>query len=310
MNIRSRNFTCFELIGLAIISMCWGCAGFDQKIDNWQSAIRQKLNMNQSYNADNDAANETGQKIYFTHTARWTWETLDYVAEWYTGDAKNSKKLTEINPYVNPRKIVVGSKVVIPVSLLTTSEPLPQNFSGEYNLDYYKHTVRWPGESLSLIASWYTGSSKKWRQLVKSNPRLNPNQIKGGNVVMIPKYLMKTRVPLPQKVAAKYTSHYFAYTVKRDNEKLEDIARQYTGNSANRKLLAKANPDLNPNHLIRGNEVYIPKELLKTQSSGPASESSPAVSKPAAKSPEAESKDEPAKDEDIKLFGPKQFPKS
>ena len=310
MKIRFRNFTCIKLIGLAIISMCWGCAGFEQKIDTWQAAMRQKLSTKPSDAADNDADGGTGRKTYFIHTSRWSWETLDYVAEWYTGDAGNSKKLSEINPDLNPQKIAVGSEVVIPVSLLTTREPLPQNFIGESHPDFYKHSVRWPGESLSLIASWYTGASKNWRQLAKSNPHLNPNQIKSGNVVMIPTSLLKTRVPLPQKAAAKYTSHYFAYTVKRDNEKLEDIAIRYTGNSANRKLLAKANPDLNPNHLIKGNEVYIPQELLKMQGSIPASESSPAVSKPAAKSPEVENKDKPGEDEKIKLFGPKQFPKS
>ena len=293
MKIRSRNFICIELIGLVIISMCWGCAGLEQKVDN------------------TDRSNSaTGQQSYFLHTARWSWETMYYVAEWYTGDAQNAKALTEINPDVKPQKIAVGSKIRIPVSLLTTREPLPQNYITESNSGYYRHIVRWPGESLSLIASWYTGSSKNWRQLAKTNSRLNPKQIKSGNVVMIPTFLMQNRVPLPQKEAAKYTSHYFTYTVKRDNEKLADIARRYTGSSANHKHLAKANPDLDPNHLVKGNQVYIPKDLLKRQKAGPAPKSTPAASKPAVKSPKAETKDKPPQDEKLKLFGPKQFPKS
>jgi hypothetical protein len=123
--------------------------------------------------------------------------------------------------------------------------------------------------------------------------------------------LLKTRVPLPQKVAAKYTSDYFAYKVKVDKEKLEDIARWYTGNSANRNRLAKANPDLNPNHLTKGNEVYIPKKLLKTRRSMKARASKPAVTlaKPAVKTPASEPKTQLAEDENIKLFGPKQFPR-
>jgi len=119
---------------------------------------------------------------------------------------------------------------------------------------------------------------------------------------------------LPQKVAAKYTSDYFAYTVKRDNEKLEDIARWYTGNPANRKLLAKANPDLDPAQLKAGNEVYIPQNLLKNREPLPDAESASTDSKPAAKpavkTPPAEPDAKPAADEKIKLFGPKQFPNS
>jgi hypothetical protein len=291
-------------MGFVIIGMCWGCAGVEQKFDDWQSALREKLNFSSSGNEDTGA-----DETYFVHTSQWSWETLAYVAEWYTGDSNNSEKLADLNPYVNPDMIAVGSEVVIPVSLLKTREPLPKNFSGEYRANYYKHTVRWPGESLSLIASWYTGSSKNWRKLAKANPGLNPNRIKGGNVIMIPPAMLKTQVPLPQKVAAKYTSDYFAYKVKADNEKLEDIARWYTGSATNRNLLAKANPDLNPDHLTKGNEVYIPKKLLKIRQ--PVNVSKPAVTqpKPAVKVPEPEPKTALVEDENIKLFGPKQYPK-
>ena len=307
MNTRLRNFTGISIMGFIIIAMCWGCAGVEQKVDDWQSALREKLNFNSSQ--DGDAVGKHADEDNFIHTSQWSWETLPYVAEWYTGDSKNSDKLADLNPDINPQKIAVGSKVIIPVSLLKTREPLPKNFSGEYGKNYYKHTVRWPGESLSLIASWYTGSSKNWRKLAKTNPRLNPNQIKGGDVIMISPSLLKTRVPLPQKAAAKYTSDYFAYQVKADNEKLENIAKWYTGNAANRNLLAKANPDLNPDHLKKGNEVYIPNKLLKTRQPIQAAEPAAAHPEPAVKVPAPEPKTALAEDEKIKLFGPKQFPK-
>ena len=305
MKTRLRNLICISILGFIIIGMSGGCAGVEQQIEEWQAALREKLNFYKS-----------GDEVYFIHKSKWSWETLAYVAEWYTGDLKNTEKIADLNPYVNPQMIVVGSEVVIPVSLLKTREPLPQNFSSEYREDYYKHTVHWPGESLSLIASWYTGTHKNWRKLAKVNPRLNPNRIKGGNVIRIPRSMLKTRVPLPQKVAAKYTSDYFAYKVKADKEKLEDIARWYTGNSANRNRLAKANPDLNPDHLTKGNEVYIPKKLLKTRRSIKVSKPAvtrpkPAVTrpKPAVKTPASEPKTQLAEDENIKLFGPKQFPR-
>ena len=304
MKIRFRRFSCVGIIGLLIVGMCWGCAGVGQKLDEWQSALREKIKSNTSKkgNAENNEA-------YFVHTAKWSGETLADVAKWYTGELKNQEQLADLNPYVNPDKITVGSEVRIPVSLLKTREPLPEYSSAEHRKDYYKHTVRWPGESLSLIASWYTGSSENWRKLAKVNPRLKPNRIKGGDVIMIPSALLKTRVPLPQKAAAKFTSDYFSYKVKDNNEKLEDIATRYTGNSANRKLLARANPDLNPDHLKIGNEVYIPKELMITRDPINVSKPAAALSKSAAKTPVAQSKPVPTDDENIKLFGPKKHPK-
>jgi hypothetical protein len=121
--------------------------------------------------------------------------------------------------------------------------------------------------------------------------------------------MLKTRVSLPQKVAAKYTSEYFAYKVRENNEKLEDIAKLYTGNPANRKLLARANPDLNPDHLKKGNEVYIPPKLLKTSDFIKESEPAPSQSKPAVRTPVTQPQLVQAEDENIKLFGPKQYPK-
>jgi hypothetical protein len=304
MNTTLRNFACIGVIGCLIAGMCWGCAGVGQKVDDWLSAFRDQLNWSSSENGK-----PAGKKNYFTHTAKWPRETLADVALWYTGDSKNQKKLADLNPNVNPDEITAGSKVVIPVSLLKTRERLPKYFTGDFRKDHYKHTVRWPGESLSLIASWYTGSSKNWRKLAKFNPRLNPNRIRDGQVIMIPTALLKTRVALPEKVAAKYTSGYFAYKVKKNNENLKDIAQWYTGDSANRNLLARANPDLNADHLKKGNEVYIPPNLLKTRDPIQLSEPAASLSKPAVRMPAAQPQKASADDEPIKLFGPKQYPK-
>jgi hypothetical protein len=48
MKTRSCNLTTIGIIGLIIVSMGWGCAGVEQKFDDWQSAIREKLNFEKS----------------------------------------------------------------------------------------------------------------------------------------------------------------------------------------------------------------------------------------------------------------------
>ena len=63
---------------------------------------------------------------------------------------------------------------------------------------YYVHKVRWEGETLSLIAKWYTGSQKNWKVLAKDNPWLEPNDISTGHKIFIPRNLLKTKKPMPR----------------------------------------------------------------------------------------------------------------
>ena len=296
-------------IGLFVIFACLGCNGVGQKLDSWQTSVtetvKEKLNF-----GDSENPKQKKSDVYFIHTSKWSWETLGIVADWYTGDSRNWKKLAEINPDVNPKKVAAGSEIFIPVGLLKTREALPKNYASNYCKKCYRHTVRWPGESMSLIARWYTGASRNWRKLAKANPRINPNRIKKGNVILIPTKLLKTRERLPQKVAARYTNNYFAHTVKRDGEKIAVIANWYTGNAANWKVIAKANPKLNPKRLVAGNEIYIPSKILKTRKPIPESKSAPKAKPPKPKPATVEKKVKPVEEEEIKIFGPKQFPKS
>ena len=311
MKTRFRYFSHFGLIGFFIIFTCLGCANIAQKFDKWQTSFTEtvKETLNFSDSESSTAAEKKNGDVYFVHTSRYSWETLGIVADWYTDDSKNQKVLAEINPDVDPKKIKTGSEIFIPVRLLKTRKPLPQNFASAYCKNCYRHTVRWTGESLSLIARWYTGSYGNWRKLAKANPRINPHRIKKGNVIMIPPALLKTKKPLPQKVAAKYTANYFAHTVKQDGEKMEVIASWYTGNPANWKAIGRANPKLNLERLMAGNEIYIPSKLLKTRQPIPTLQSSPSVTKSKTKPPAVERKITPV-EEEIKIFGPKQFPKS
>ncbi|NNL76536.1 MAG: LysM peptidoglycan-binding domain-containing protein [Desulfobacterales bacterium] len=316
MKIRFRYFTRISIVFLIPVCICLGCAGIGQKFDELGSTIKEKIDFKKiaaSFKGDTDGEKlaQSHQKTgYFTHTSKWSWETLAYVAEWYTGDSHNWKTLAKINPHVRPQKVAGGSKVLIPIKLLKTREPLPSNFAVKYHKDYFKHTVRWSGESLSLIANWYTGAFRNWKKLAKANPRIKPNHIKLGDVIWIPPRLLKTKKELPQKVAARYTPYYFAHTVKRDGENLQEIAGWYTGDAGNWKALAQANPKINAHRLVVGNEIFIPGDLLKVREPIPVAKklrsTSETETRPIAEEPEVI----PAEEEKIKLFGPKQFPRS
>lgn len=64
---------------------------------------------------------------------------------------------------------------------------------------YYTHTVRWPGETVSIIAGWYTGDIENWKVLAEANPDINPSLISEGLKIVIPENMMKTHDPMPKE---------------------------------------------------------------------------------------------------------------
>ena len=176
-------------------------------------------------------------------------------------------------------------------------------------INYFEHRVQWHGETLSLIAKWYTGSYGNWKAIAQANPGLNPNRIALGDIINIPPKMMKTKKPLPRKVASKGLPGYFAHTVRQSGEKFSAIARWYTGDAENRKVIAKANPDIDTDLLLVGDEIYIPSSLLKTRKSMVArsnqiSDAESARKPPATRAETATPADD--KPKKIQLFGPKQ----
>lgn len=66
------------------------------------------------------------------------------------------------------------------------------------------HIVRYPKETLSLIARWYTGDVKNWESLADANPNINPDLLSIGDEIFIPEHLVKTRKPMPNEFVSKF----------------------------------------------------------------------------------------------------------
>jgi hypothetical protein len=62
---------------------------------------------------------------------------------------------------------------------------------------FYLHKVRWPEETFSHIAKWYTGTVKNWKVIAKANPELDPKKINFGDTISIPEELLTSRKPMP-----------------------------------------------------------------------------------------------------------------
>ncbi len=66
------------------------------------------------------------------------------------------------------------------------------------------HKVRYPGESVSIIAGWYTGDIENWKILAEVNPGLNPNVIHEGMKINIPESMLKKREPMTREYVESF----------------------------------------------------------------------------------------------------------
>ena len=71
---------------------------------------------------------------------------------------------------------------------------------------FYLHTVKHSGETLSIIALWYTGNHGNWKEIAQANPDIKPNRIFPGDEILIPEGLLKTRDPLPKEFVDRINS--------------------------------------------------------------------------------------------------------
>jgi len=152
---------------------------------------------------------------------RYPAESLSLIAEWYTGDAENWPHLAKANSKLDPDHISIGTTILIPKNLLHTNKPMPKEFveavvSEHKNekarfsklpskLSYYYHKVKYSGETLSIIAKWYTGDVDNWQALTKANPKLDPNRIFVGDKIRIPQEILNTDRPMTRSFVVAST---------------------------------------------------------------------------------------------------------
>jgi hypothetical protein len=134
-------------------------------VDKYVAQINEKL--------PSWAKKSSSKGTYYFHKVRYPGESLSVIAEWYTGDVGNWNYLTKANPKLDPDRITIGTTVLIPENLLHTKKAMPKEFvdavakrhktrkaqasMAQPRSSYYYHKVKYPGESLSIIAKWYTG---------------------------------------------------------------------------------------------------------------------------------------------------------
>lgn len=70
-----------------------------------------------------------------------------------------------------------------------------------------EHSVSYPGETLGLIAGWYTGAMNNWQRIQRYNSEIDLKKIRIGDRISIPPELVVRSDPMPRSfVRAFYRS--------------------------------------------------------------------------------------------------------
>lgn len=67
-----------------------------------------------------------------------------------------------------------------------------------------EHTIRFPGETLGVIAAWYTGKASNWEIIRDANPGVNPKKLRPGHVIRIPEGLATRHEPFGKEFVQKF----------------------------------------------------------------------------------------------------------
>jgi hypothetical protein len=86
--------------------------------------------------------------------------------------------------------------------------------------DGFVHKVRWQGETLSIIAKWYTGKAGNWKKLANTNAKFDPVRLQKGYKILIPRPLLKTTADMPEDFVRRYARRPAVSTAEEESVSL------------------------------------------------------------------------------------------
>lgn len=72
--------------------------------------------------------------------------------------------------------------------------------------DFLEHTVTYSGETLGVIARWYTGDAQNWKTIAEANPAIDPRRMSLGDTILIPMRIVARMEVLPSSAVPKVSA--------------------------------------------------------------------------------------------------------
>lgn len=187
------------------------------------------------------------------------------IAERELGDASRHKEIEQLNK-VPASELHEGQKIKLPAKGTKVARgPSAEGGAAPDAGGKRTHTVA-AGEMLSTISQKYYGTSKHWREIVKANPGVDPEDLRVGQKLVIPEVAGAKPVasgdahsdPAPVASggggAAASGQQYKVQT----GDTLGKIAKKFYGKEDAWKKIQKANPGLDPDNLQVGKTITLP----------------------------------------------------
>ncbi len=192
-------------------------------------------------------------------------DTLGDISRQYYGTTRHWPKIQEANK-VDPDGLHVGQKLVIPV-IASDPAPITPSATGTAASAGLYEVKR--GDSYYRIAERELGDPSRAREIERLNG-IAPEDLRVGQKLKLPSRAA-TASPAPTSSGATTAPPADArvHTVQRD-EYLIDISEKYYGTTTRWKLIADANPGVNPNRLLVGQKLVIPNAGGASGASGAA----------------------------------------
>lgn len=116
-------------------------------------------------------------------------DTLSEIAARELGSSKRWLDIVEVNPGLDPAKLGLGTRLVMPAGKSSNEGPARGASTSlakapAPNADR-RYVVR-DGDSLWKIAARELGDGERWQEIVALNPKLNPNLLKAGQSLALP----------------------------------------------------------------------------------------------------------------------------
>lgn len=196
-------------------------------------------------------------------------DTLSEIAQRELGTTQALPRLLEANPGLDPRRLIVGAEIRIPVDGGSTIET-PQSAQRSSATPEPRVYEVQPMDTLSGIAQSELGTSKAWRRLVEANPGIDPNRLRVGMQIRIP---VSETVPTPKPKSRKAddASRLAQADTESDSgarfylvgagETLTEIAQEELGTTKRWKELYELNRDrlASADRLIAGQRLRLPE---------------------------------------------------
>lgn len=119
-------------------------------------------------------------------------DTLKSIAEKYYGQSSRERTIADLNFIQNPSSVRVGEEIIVDVKPIVSTRSASQvaktgNFDQAFaeSAGHRTYTIR-SGDTLSRIARDMLGSASQVNIILNANPGLKANNLKVGEVIVIP----------------------------------------------------------------------------------------------------------------------------